>query len=77
MKLRNFPSWFGSAFLRSSQSWQSSGKKHIELESQNDLMNVCSRSGVRLIQLEQPGENLVRNSGTWTVSKQCWCVVGT
>ena len=29
-------------------SWQSNGKKHTRLESQNDLMNIYSRSRVRL-----------------------------
>ena len=42
------------------------------LESRNDLMNICSRSEVRPIQPERFGENLVRNSGIWRVSKLCW-----
>ena len=40
MKLRSSPSWFGSAFLPSSQSWQSNGKKHTGLGSDEHLLAI-------------------------------------
>ena len=63
MRSRNSPTWFGFVFLPSSRSWPSSGKKLTGLESRNDLMNVCSRPQVPLIQPERFGENRVTNSG--------------
>ena len=46
---RNSPNWFGFVFLPSSPNWQDSGEKLTGLESQNDLMNICSGSEVRLM----------------------------
>ena len=39
--------------MPSSPNWQNSGEKLTGLESQNDLMNICSRSEVRLVQPER------------------------
>ena len=37
------------------------------LESRNDLMNICSRSDVSLVQPERLGEHHMMNSGIWSV----------
>ena len=51
--------WF---LLPSSRSWRNSGDKLTGLESRNDLVNICSRSEVRLIQPQRFRENHVMNS---------------
>ena len=55
--------------LPSSQSWRKQWREALWLEIPNDLMNICSRSEVRLIQPERFGENHVRNFGIRRVSK--------
>ena len=60
------------ARLPSSRSWQNSGEKLTGLECRNDLMNICSRSEVRLIQPERFGDNHVMNNGIWRASMLCW-----
>ena len=59
-------------WFRFCHSWRNSGKKLTGLESQNGLVNICSRSEVRRVQPERFGENHVTNSGIWRVSKLCW-----